>query len=199
MKIPRLNRSGMTLIELVVCGFLMSGIFLVLGSMFVSSISMMGGNRTVASERVDAFMATEHIFRKISTGNSAVITQNGNQLNIRVDQSAAFAPRNTPQSVADDTWISYGIVGGRLRWRADAVNPLSPGVPPFTVGAADPEVQPGLTVSANAFSIINPPVNYTPVAGETPRLVRVDLTAGGVYSGNQRMVTEIALGAQTKR
>ena len=149
-----MNRSGVTIMEVLVATGLISLVFLGATVMYVSSQKVFVGMSKKEHE-ISGFLAVEHMARRIGLGNEAVVTPSGDQVKVRWDYADYDTPLGTPadgtpHDAADDTWIKYRIIGESLRFRID---PAGTG----DVSASDPEVMAGLKVlPASAFSFTPP-------------------------------------------
>lgn len=153
------NQKGFTLTEILIVTVVLGVIFLGVTSLQVSSLSMLRAQMNAPD--VNAVMAFEQIIRDAKEATDVAVTDaagtavgvgvGGTQLKLNFDTG------NPPNaSLADDQWVVYGFIGGRLRWKTPfAATGRAIAAPNIT--AADPEVVPGLVVlGTSQFSPTNP-------------------------------------------
>lgn len=147
------DQPGHTLVEIVIASMLIGMVFLMVTSLYVSSLKFL--NSEVASPSVGSLLALETMARNVSLANEGIVDAGGLQVKIRID-----ANDPATATAADDKWVTYRFLdsGSGVRLRTRTVDP--PNAVPADVTAADPEVVTGLTVLAGAgqsgFQLINP-------------------------------------------
>lgn len=161
----RLQR-GVTLIEILMAGLLLSVVFLATTSAYIAALKFFGSVRD-KSGQIYGFMGVEHIARRVELANEIIVNNGGvvninagKQIKMRWDYDALGTPLNTPSNVADDTWVKHRFIenpGGsgvwKLYWRTDtaAAGPVA------DVTTADPQIEPQLTTNTNStFTLTSP-------------------------------------------
>ncbi len=179
------DQSGHTLLEIIMASMLIGMIFLLVASLYVSSLKFLRGE--VTSSSVSSLLALETMARDVSLASDGVVDPDGLQVKIRIDT-------NDPATAtaADDKWVSYRFLdsGSGFRLRTRTVNP--PNASPADVTASDSEVVTGLAVLAAAgqsgFRIINP------TAQGAPTIVQIQLVVpGGANAEARTFLTSVAV------
>ncbi len=149
----RQSQSGMTLVELLIAGLLLSGIFLAVTTVHISSLKLLRGQENAAG--LDPLIALEHISRNVTVANE-VFVDNGTgvpgttQLKLRIDRGD---PGTTV--LTDDEWVIYRFINGGLFWRT-VIGGGAAAAPNIAVGGAGvAEVVPGLALSTAPLSSFN--------------------------------------------
>ncbi len=197
------HKRGMTLIELLVASLLISVVFLAASSLYISTLKLFksagqraGGGPGISTE-TDAFIAMEHITRRLRLANRVIMGLDSDsanqstvlvsrQIKIRMDYNPqTLVPNNSPVGTAyvktDDQWAKYRFVpdgGGdvtktTLRWKIAAAETGG------DVTSADPEVAPGLKLVDSGASLQFQRRDWSDGAGATagPFTIYITLTA----------------------
>lgn len=174
------NARGVTLMELIVAMSVFSVVFIGVTAMYVSGYKSFKSLGTKENE-IAALVALEHMTRRIGLGNNAEISDGGAQIKVRWDYAEYPSPLNTPGDYADDTYIKYRFIDGRLRYRIDATSGAD-------VSASDREVEPGLVVGTSSFTLLNPhrvEINFTAQVG-SPAVAKNYRSAAGLQERSFR-------------
>lgn len=173
------SAKGMTLIETLIAGLLLSGIFIAVTSIYISTLKFIDSE--IKAANIDTLIAMETMTRKINLAYNVVVAGD-KQLKVEIDP-------NDPATLssADDVWIKFGIVANSLRTKTEAL-------PDGDVTIADPEVFPDLKVLDDSkFNLINP------TASGRPNVVKIQLaTEGGEPPQPHTLITSAAAGAMSK-
>lgn len=149
------NKKGYSLIEVLIGVSLISVVFLGTTAVYVSSKKMVAQMQN-GSPEMDLLLASEHFARKVALGNSVSVTISspptgatfpsgaGNQAVIRWDYDLNQDPLMTPGDTTDDTYLKYGIIEDRFRFKIESSES-------GFVSNTDPEVILGLRVSSAFF------------------------------------------------
>lgn len=153
-----MRRAGLTIMELLIAAALVSVVFLGSTVMFVSGYKAFR-RMELKEKEINAFLAMEHMARRIGLGNEATIDLGGGQIKVRWDYSdyktpLGSPPNGTPADFSDDTYLKYRFIGNRLRYRIDASFSGN-------VGASDPEVITGLDVHLSSSFVLDDPNRIT--------------------------------------
>lgn len=182
------DQSGSTLVEVMVAGFLISMVFLIIATVYVTSLKFLRGEQT--SPELSAVLALETIKRNASIANDVAVDPAGAWLQLRMETSDPATA-----TTADDRWITYGFVAseGSTRLRANTTNPA--GATAVNVTATSPEVVANLVVlPASTFTVTNPTAIQNP-ADPSPgvaTVVNISLTLPSGASGNIQTLTASA-------
>ncbi len=180
--------SGHTLAEILAATVVVGMIFVIVGTLYATSLRLL--NSEVASRDVDSLLALETMSRNINLAEEAIVNGGGFQLQLRNDP--AVDPNPATAGAADDRWVTYRFINGRLRTRA--VNP--PGAVPANVVDADPEVVGNVlnalvidsTAGQSGFALVNP------TAQNTATVVGIRLVVvGNPGEQNRTLTTRVAL------
>ena len=173
------NQLGLTLIETLIAGLLLSGIFISVTSIYITVLKFIDSE--IKAANIDTLIAVETMTRKINLANN-VLVNGGNQLKLEIDNGDPGTI-----STADDVWVKFGILGNSLRTKTEAV-------PDGDVSIADPEVFPGLTVLDDSqFNLINP------TASGLANVVNIRLTTeGGSPPQPHTLITSAAAAQMSK-
>ncbi len=182
------KQNGITLTELLIAGILLSVVFVAATSLYVSALKFFKSQ--TASADVNSLIALEHISRNIKKANDVAISGGGSQLKLRIEGSDPAT-----QSVLDDQWVVYGVVSGKLYWKAPyAVTGDGAASTATDVTNTDPELVPGLTISsAIPFSLTNPSAQ-----GVTNIVQIVLVTTEGNPSKDNTITTSVMIGSKSK-
>ncbi len=175
-------QSGMTLVELLIAGLLLGGIFLAVTSVHISSLKLLTGQTNAGG--LDPLLALEHISRNVTLANEVivdgvVVTGGRTQLKLRIDPVDPGTP-----NPANDNWIVYRFINGALRWKT-----VTPPTAVTDVGAGDPEVVPRLALSTAAANPSS--FNLT-----SPNVVEIDVTPA---AGSESVITTRVMLGQRSR
>ncbi len=161
---------GLTLIEILIAGLLLSVVFLASASAYITTLKFFNAVRE-KSGQIYAFMGMEHITRRVELANDIMVNdggtanaETGKQLKMRWDYNAdGVLNGDTANDVSDDTWVKYRFieepVGSgtwRLFWRTDTAAAGSA----TDVANTDEQVETGLTLGASStFALTSPSGN----------------------------------------
>jgi hypothetical protein len=163
-KTKKKAESGLTLVELLLVSILISVVFLGFTTAYVTAMKLLLALKAGESQ-LYGFAALERIVRTVNMGNqvkigTAVDANDGTQLKVRWDYTLnTFLPNGNPAigttfNTADDNWVKFRFIGGRLRWRNDAAETPD-------VSGSDPEVQDGLIIASGSFFTLPNPIMAT--------------------------------------
>lgn len=141
--------SGYTLAEVLVASILIGLVFVIVATLYASSVKLL--KNEVSSHDVDALLAFETISRNINLAEDVGYDANDpGQIQLRID----INPDNGLSRDADNRWISYRFIGGRLR--TETVEP--PNAVAANVDGDDEEVIPGLEIddAQSRFDLVDP-------------------------------------------
>jgi Tfp pilus assembly protein PilV len=163
------SSRGVTLIEVLMAGLLLSVVFLACASAYISTLKFFNALRE-KSGQLYAFIGMEHVARRAELANDVMVNdggvanaETGRQLKMRWDYTEDGAPKNTANTVSDDTWVKYRIIEEpsgsgtwRLFWRTDTAAAGAAA----DVATSDTQVESALTLGpASTFVLTSPSGN----------------------------------------
>lgn len=198
------GRAGVTLVEIMMAGLLLSVVFLGAASAYISALRFFNALRE-KSGQVYSFYAVEHIARRARQANQIIVNSGGaanantgKHVKLRWDYSEAGAALNTPDNTADDTWVKYAVLENptgtwRLYWRTDSAATGAV----TDAATTDPRLEESLLLqSGSVFNLASP---SGPAEG---RRVILDIhleTVTGTPPQTLTVDTDVMTGAYEKR
>ena len=176
------SQAGHTLTEILLASLLISLVFLIMTSLYVSSLKFLNGETT--SPDMNSLLALETMTRDASVASDVSWDPSDtSQFKLRIDTNDPATARTD-----DDKWVSYRFINGALR--THTVNP--PNAVAADVTAGDAEVAPGLSALAGAnqsgFQLLNP------TSQGTATVLQIQLVVAGAANAQSRtFLTSVAV------
>lgn len=178
------SRAGMTLLEILLTGMMMSVLFLGVTTAYVTVLKFLNTEKTAGG--TNTLLALEQISRDINVANDAIVDAGGSEVMLRIDRNFPSTSQTT-----DDVWVIYRFIGNRLRWKTTA-----PGVVnPTSVSGANAELIPNLSVDNSSSFVLENPTNPLNLADGTVVQINLNTQEGG---RSETFTTSVAAGAMSK-
>ena len=181
--------SGHTLVEFIMATVLVGMIFVIAGTLYATCLRLLNFEVNEGAIDADRLIGFERVTRDISLAEEAQFNVlNTAQIGLRIDPNP-LAPATA--TAANDRWISYGFIGGRLRTRNDPAWDVVNGIPlaANNVAPGDAEVTPGLVIDpASRFNVVNPTAQGDATVVDIQMIV-----VGNAGQPNRTLSTRVAL------
>jgi Tfp pilus assembly protein PilV len=165
------SSRGVTLVEILMAGLLLSVVFLACASAYITTLKFFNAVRE-KSGQLYTFIGMEHVARRVELANDILVNDGGvanagtgKQVKMRWDCAETGAANNTANNVADDTWVKYRIIEDpsgsdpsgsgtwKLFWRTES----AAGGAATDVANSDPQVETALKLGSNSTFLLTSP------------------------------------------